>query len=206
MANGIGVVLALCAIASTCAAYWLRSPVAKPIAVLGILVSLFGDALYGEYELSRACNEDGGVTVYRKLNGVKGFYSPYAGPIFLEKYGYSYIEAGNARAGFVRYEKTTSGIVRETITKPQSKYIYRVVRDDDRRKLFVRDHFQVVVAGSDELLGQVVRTRFAGGWVQRATAALWAGDANAGVCELSNPGEIEERLISATLIPTKNGS
>jgi hypothetical protein len=83
--------------------------------------------------------------------------------------------------------------------------VYRFVADDPR-KIFVRDRFQVVMAESDTVLAQVIRTRFAGGWLRRAFGGLWGGRGNGGICELSNPIEIQQRLITETLIPMKEGS
>jgi hypothetical protein len=196
------VVLPLALVAFAIAAWRARRLWSKRAAVIGLLWALFGDELYGRYELDDECHRDGKVRVFRAVRGVQSFYGSYISPDFLERYGYSSVETNGHRGTFVRYIRTAAGISEEQISKPQSRYEYRVILDRDSRNVFARDHFEVVDRETGEKLGEVVRVRFAGGWLHRTVATLWNGDWVGGSCALSDANQIPEVLIPATLIPT----
>ena len=116
--------------------------------------------------------------------------------------GFSFVESIEYPNDYIRYSRSPSGLVKERISRPKSRYEYRVI-SGDLQDVFLREKFQVIVRGSNEILGEVTRINFAGGWVERFVAALIASRGNGGTCALGYPEEIRDRFIVSTFTPRK---
>lgn len=165
-------------------------------------------AVYGLIKLENLCKDEGGLKIYRTVQSVDGFYSPFADESVLTKYGFAFVESGLSPGTYVRLSRSPKGdIVKENIDSLKSRYIYRVVRYKEvrgyLRDTYMKDASQMIVRGTNEVLGEFTNFNFASSWAERLGAIIVAGRGNGGICNLESPEQIHEQLIASTLKPTK---
>src|SRR5713101_658427 len=160
-------------------------------------------AVYRLIKLENLCKDEGGLKIYRTVQGVDGFYSPFADESVLTKYGFPFAESGLSPGTYVRLSRSSNGdIVKEKIESLKSRYIYRVVRYRVTRgilqDIYMKDSFQMIVRDTNEVLGEFTNFNFAGGWAERLGASIVASGGNGGICNLESPQQIHEQLIAST--------
>ena len=181
----------------------MRSPSGRAIVILAMLLIPTADAYYGRLKLDRLCATEGGLKVYRVVQGVDGFFSPFTAGTFLDKHPFQFLESGDPNIGFVRFSRgPAGGVITQQVSELRSRYEYRKVPGESR-DIYKRDAFQVVARDTHEVLGEIVRFTFAGGWVERVIADMLGGSADAGNCQVGNANHIQEQVIDATLKPAR---
>jgi hypothetical protein len=174
----------------------------KAVAVLFFIGILVADGIYGRIKLAAMCTEQGGLRIYRTVQNVEGFYSPFAGEKFLKNHDYAFIESGSSKP-YVRYAKQPNGAIsQEKTSELKSRFAYRTVRGD-LGDVYMIDRFQVIDRERNEVLAETVNYVYAGGWIERAIASLYAARGEGGSCDIAYPTTVHEQLISRTLNPGK---
>lgn len=177
--------------------YW-----AKALVVIVAILLPTVDAVYGRIKLKQMCEAEGGLHVYRVVEGVEGFDTP-SGPPFDEwivKYGYRFVEGKELNGKPSRLSLRSDGqIVREIGITPVSEYIYE--RDKGNSgDVFDRSGVHIRVRSTDEILSRDVNINYAGGWFERFVNGLYAARGTAGTC---GPVVSIHDLITKTLKPIK---
>lgn len=177
--------------------YWRKAL----IALAAILIPT-ADAVYGRIKLKQMCEAEGGLHIYRVVEGIEGFDYPRMSPNeeWLTKYGYRFIEGDQSNGIRTRLSLQPDGkIIREVDILPMSKYAFEV-RLGDVRDVYYRAESRVVEKRSSEILARHVNIGYAGGWFERFASGLYAATGNAGSCGSTvYPSE----LITKTLKPIK---
>ncbi|WP_418647611.1 hypothetical protein ACNQFN_22375 [Thauera butanivorans] len=177
--------------------YW-----AKALVVIAAILIPTADAVYGRIKLKQMCEAEGGLHIYRVVEGVEGFDYPSMTPIdeWIKKYGYHFIEGEALGGKRSRIRLQPDGkIVREVGVIPIAKYAYEVDKGDVR-DTFLRIESRVVEKGSSEILARYVNIGYSGGWFERFVNGLYAATGNAGSC---GPTVYPSELITKTLKPIK---
>lgn len=175
---------------------------AKVLLVVAAILIPTADAVYGRIKLKQMCEAEGGLHIYRMVEGVEGFDYPTMEPNdeWITKYGYRFVEGEEvggkrSRVSLLPDGKTT----REVDVSPMSKYAFEV-RLGDVRDIYFRTESRVIEKGSSEILARYVNIGYAGGWFERFVNGLYAATGNAGSCGLTvYPSE----LITKTLKPIR---
>lgn len=198
-------VLALIAGYIWCAAKLFRrvSPYwAKALVVVAVILIPTADAVYGRIKLRQMCEAEGGLRIYRVIEGAEGFDDPTTPPFdeWISKYGYRIVEGNEINGKESRLSLLPDdNILRENDIFPSSKYIYELDKGD-YRDTYHRIESRVRVRDSGEVLSRAINIRYAGGWFERFVGGLYASTGNAGNC---GPIIYPVELITKTLRPIK---
>lgn len=177
--------------------YWAKAL----IVVVAILIPM-ADAVYGRIKLKQMCEAEGGLHIYRVVEGVEGFDDPSTPPYeeWITKYGYRFVEGDEVNGKESRLRLQADGtILRENQVTPISEYVYEMDKGD-HRDVFHRTESRIRARNSDETLSRAVNIRYAGGWFERFVNGLYAATGSAGNC---GPIVHSTELISKTLKPIK---
>jgi hypothetical protein len=148
------------------------------------------------------CEAEGGLHIYRVVEGVEGFDDPSGPPYdrWILQYGYRVVEGTELGGNRSRLTLQPDGkIVHEVGVAPVTEYIYEIDRGDIR-KIFDRSGSHIRVRGTGEILSREVNISYAGGWFERFVNGLYAARGTAGMCE---PMVSIHELITKTLKPIK---
>jgi hypothetical protein len=176
------------------------------IAAFALIPAIY--AVYALIKLEKLCKDEGGLKIYRTVQGVDGFYSPFADESVLTKYDFAFVESGLSPGTYVRFSRSPKGgIVKENIESLKSRYIYRVVRYKEVRgylgDTYMKDASQMIVRGTNEVLSEYTNFNFAVSWLERLGVNIVVGRGNGGICNLESPQQIQEQLIASTLKPAQ---
>lgn len=177
--------------------YW-----AKALVVVAAILIPTADAVYGRIKLKQMCEAEGGLHVYRVVEGVEGFDDPRTAPYedWITKYGYRVVEGDEINGKESRLSLLPDGsILRETGISPTSKYIYELDKGNPR-DTYHRIESRVRVRDSGEILSRSINFRYAGGWFEGFVSGFYAAKGNAGNC---GPIIYPVELITKTLKPIK---
>lgn len=141
------------------------------------------DIIPGKIALDRLCEKEGGIKIYRSVNGVEGFLSVdgKAYEEYFTRYGYKYVEIARekrdprtAKAVGIEYARVTLGddgkLKEETIDKPRSQYSYKKApRIGEGQVEFgiVRNIDSIVDLRTNETLASRTEIYWTGSWLQR---------------------------------------
>lgn len=177
--------------------YW-----AKALVVLAAILLPTADAVYGRIKLKQMCEAEGGLHIYRVVEGVEGFDDPTDEPreALLKTYGYRFIEGEELGGERSRLSLQADGMmVREIGITPISEYVYEMDKGDFH-DTYHRTEMRIRVRSSGEVLSRAVNIKYAGGWVERFVSGLYAASGNAGYCL---PFFYGTELVTKTLKPTR---
>lgn len=177
---------------------------ARTIAAI-VVVSTFvliptWDIIPGKLYFDHLCATEGGLKIYKAVEGVEGFFyetgtSP--GREFLDKYGYKFLEGTAGGDSVYRYSLDNGKVIRVAISKPVSRYATRSERHTGRWNTV---RHEKIVEDRETKAVLAVRTQFEylGNWLQRKVNPLLGGG---GFCMLPMGTEID--LYLKTLKPLK---
>lgn len=182
-----------------------KTPKAQSIAqVLTLLIFLLiptWDIIPGKIYFNHLCKTEGGVKIYRTVEGVEGFMSDAIGSgsakHFLNSIGYRYIE-GKELNQFYRYSLSATGVLSEQeIDQPISRY--SLTRATSQLPLQVKAQEEVIVdKNSREKLAIKKQFYRSGNWLQvKVSPFLGGGD----YCPQAQSTSAE--LLAKTLRPIK---
>ena len=175
--------------------YW-----GKALVIVIALLIPTADAVYGRHKLKRLCVQEGGLHIYRVVEGVRGFYSSFL--LYKSLVGpgkYQFVE-GDLRGKYTRFSLRPDGTyLHEVDITLMSEYAHKY-KPGNLKDIYLRDEDLVYVRATGEVLARHVNIFYAGGWLQRAINGLYAARGNSGVCE-SPRSFHEEEFIMKVLKP-----
>lgn len=175
---------------------------AKALIVVTAVLIPTADAVYGRIKLKQMCEAEGGLHIYRVVEGVEGFDDPESRPTegWLTKHGYRFVEGREPSGKRSRLSLNPDGtILREVDITPKSNFQYDMALGNPR-DIYVRIEQSVRVSNSGEILGRSVNISYAGGWFERFVNGLYAARGTAGTCGANVPNT---ELITKTINPIK---
>jgi hypothetical protein len=169
------------------------------IAVAAILIPT-ADGVYGRIKLKQMCEAEGGLHIYRVVEGVEGFDALSLGPDdeWILKYGYRFVEGNEVNGKKSRLSLHPDGkVVREVGVTPITEYIFEW-DNGDSRDVFDRSGTHIRVRSTGEILSRYVNINYAGGWFERFVNGLYASRGTAGMC---GPVVSVHEIVAKTLKP-----
>lgn len=175
--------------------YW-----AKALVVAAVILIPTADAVYGRIKLRQMCEAEGGLHIYRVVEGVEGFDALSLGPDdeWILKHGYRFVEGVELGGKRSRVSLQPDGkTVREVGVTPITEYIFEW-DEGDSRDVFDRSGTHIRVRSTGEILSRYVNINYAGGWFERFVNGLYASRGTAGTC---GPVVSVHELVAKTLKP-----
>jgi len=184
-----------------------KSRRAKAIALVIALLIPTTDAIIGRIYLQHLCDTEGGLKVYRVVEGVEGFMEPGATTDYwVKNYGYQFTEGLIPGGKYNRFSRQGDQIIQEwDVTKPKSKY--RVYYQGSRG-LYSRAIYRVVDIASEDVLATYTSLAFGGGWAERFLAQFSdAGAGNVAFCRKRlRPIDGHVKAVINSLLPVKGNA
>jgi hypothetical protein len=190
----LGILLAYIAIAVGIASLVKGAWRALVIAVF-VLIPTW-DIIPGKVALAHYCEKEGGIRIYRSVDGVEGFLSLGGGVYeeYFKLYGYKYVEIAkpvrDPRAGHsvsTEYIRATLGddgkVKNEKIDRPLSRYAYKEApRIGEGRMDFglVRNIDSILDLQTNEIMATRTEIYSRGNWLQRYVSPILG---SGGYCE-----------------------
>jgi len=160
------------------------------------------DIIPGKLYFNHLCETEGGLKIYKTVEGVEGFYH-FPGTEFwqeaLNQYGYKYLEAG-AEPSFYRYSLQKGNLAKENISELSSRYGVQVIGDTWQPLKFNVNKYEIVITDiqTNDRLAVMKRFSHGGNWLQRRFKPLLG---RGGHC----PSEPDYRaFFTNTLKPSKH--
>lgn len=154
------------------------------------------DIIPGKIALAHYCEKEGGIRIYRSVDGVEGFLSLNGGVYeeYFKLYGYKYVEIANSvrdprtgRGVNVEYIRATLGddgkVKKEKIDHPLSRYAYKAAsRTGEGRMAFglVRNIDSISDLQTNEIMATRTEIYSRGNWLQRYVSPILG---SGGYCE-----------------------
>lgn len=174
----------------------------KTLIVVAAILIPTADAVYGRIKLKQMCEAEGGLHIYRVVEGVEGFDDPSGPPYdeWITQYGYLVVEGTELGGKRSRLTLESDGkINREVGITPMTEYIYEMDKGDSR-EVYLRSGSHIRARSTGEVLARDVNINYAGGWFERFVNGLYAARGTAGTC---GPVVSIHTLIISTLKPIK---
>ena len=150
---------------------------AKGLALLATLLIPTTDAVYGRIKLQGMCKAEGGLKVYRVINGVEGFMDNSTRDYWIKNHGYQFTESSPVNGKVTRYSKKDGQIIKEDPVSPKSQYQIRH-KIYGEKEPFRHDQYLIVNIVTSEILATDTQIGFNGGWVERFIATISDGGIN----------------------------
>jgi len=184
------------------AIYRVQPAWGKALVVLTAVLLPTTDAVYGRFKLRQMCEAEGGLRIFRVVEGVAGFENPKGSPLeqWIRNGGFRFIEGTDPSGKPSRMSLQVDGTVAlEVGVAPISEYVYGDTHgnSDD---IYYRIEKAIRVRKTGEVLSRTVNFSYAGGWAERLIAGVYASRGQAGTC--GQDISITE-LVTKTLKPIK---
>jgi len=157
----------------------------KVLAIVVIVLIPTADAVYGRMKLRQICAVEGGLKIYKTVEGVEGFYLNDM-PLHQEwitKYGYKFVEGKGLDGSSTRLGWGKDGnVVEEKNVTLFSRYQYEYYANEYGLG-FKRVEHQVKDSETNQILARNLNFTFEGGWAERFIASLYAAKGFAGACQ-----------------------
>ncbi len=156
----------------------------KVIALVIALLIPSADAIIGRIYLQHLCDTEGGLKVYRVVEGVEGFMEQGATTDYwVKNYGYQFTESKTSTGNNYRFSRQNGKIIVEENIVPKSKYLVKF-ESRGADNLFGRSVYLIEEINSKELLAIDFAIFFGGGWAERFLAQFSdAGAGNVAFCK-----------------------
>ena len=180
----------------------------KALIVIAAILIPTADAVYGRYKLKEMCAAEGGLHIYRVVEGVAGFDNPKFQPDegWLTKHGYKFIEGKELSGKRFRLSLRPDGtFLREEDITPISEYVYEDEHGNDK-DIYSRYEQRIRVRATSEILSKAVNISYEGGWLERFAAGVYAAKSYAGSCQEGADRIWPDQIVMQTLksFPHKN--
>jgi len=208
----IGFLFYLGATVWVCAAYMVVRKIkpnwGKALVIAAFVLVPTADAVYGRIKLKQLCEAEGGVKIYRTVEGVEGFYNAsFPSPDWLTTYGYRFVEGKDYRDGkSMRIRLGPDGkVIEEKNVVPQSKYRYELSLEEIGIG-YLRFDIRIRDLQTKEILARDLIFIYKGGWAERFLAGFsddptWSAADCRDVTDQPQMGQ--EQFITRTLKPAK---
>ena len=174
----------------------------KGLVLLAAILLPTVDAVYGRFKLRQMCEAEGGLRIFRVVEGAAGFDDPTDEPReqSIRNDGYKFTEGEELGGKRSRLSLRPDGtIFREVGITPISEYVYELDKGN-YRDTYQRIESRIRVRSTGEILSRAVNISYAGGWVERFVNGLYAARGSAGNC---GPLVYRTELVTKTLKQTK---
>lgn len=174
--------------------------------VLALVVAVLiptADAVYGRIKLRQMCEAEGGLKIYRKVDGVEGLHMGKLSPTpeWITKYGFRFVEGESHGSKPMRLGRGTDGnLVEERNVVLRSRYRY----EDSGGNIgngYSYDEQRIRDLQTNEILARARNIGYEGGWVERQVAGLYAAKGFAGACMEGAEIVLPSRIVTETLKP-----
>ena len=175
----------------------------KWVALLIAVLIPTADAVYGRMKLKALCATEGGMKIFRTVEGVEGFYNMggSADDGLLVKHEYRFVEGDAKGDSHERKSKLLTGeIVWEANVRLKSRFAIKLVPGNLRDK-YLKNETQIIDISTNEILARTTRFSYSGGWVERSIAGLYGQRANVADCRFGYSQEDREQFILSVLKP-----
>lgn len=176
----------------------------KALAVVVAVLIPTADAVYGRIKLKHLCETQGGMKIFKTVEGVEGVRSFLGADEYLLKEGrYRFVEGAEGSSGMVRSSVSSDG----TVTKEKNvlaKSLFSLEYEPANSTGWFRKSAHLVKElASGEILGSDTNIVFMGGWVERFVGGLYGGGSGVRECA-SDPSVVRaHKLVYSTLKPIK---
>lgn len=178
----------------------------KALALLVAVSIPTADAVYGRIKLKHLCETEGGMKIFRMVEGVEGFYRGdfRPDPEWITKHGYSYVEGQDLDGKPMRLSKGSDGqLVEEKKVALKSQYQF-VHSGRTLGSGFVIDEYIIADKAANMILARNQNIGFVGGWVERAIGSVsGARSSSAGSCQEGVARVSPAEIVSKTLLVSK---
>ena len=181
----------------------------KVIAIIVFALLPTADGYYGRIKLKQMCVEEGGLKIYKTVEGVEGFDIGQLGPTpeWLTKSGYRFVEGRRLGGGTMRLSLKPDGKILEEIDLDprELKSRYRFEFPGGRFGAgYIRATDLIRDLQTNEILSRYVNIGYEGGWAERFLAGFSdAGSGFAGACQEGDDQFDIVKFITGTLKPAK---
>lgn len=183
---------------------WIKPVWGKTLVVVAILLIPTADAVYGRIKLKHICETEGGLKVYKTVEGVEGFFIDRLGatPEWITKYGYRFVESKGVGGRPMRLSREQDGrIVAEENIVPRSKYRYEYSGTNFDIG-YARGEKRIRDLQTNEIFARYVDFSYEGGWAERLVGRISdAGSGFVGNCQYGADTISLYQFVSETLKP-----
>ncbi len=174
------------------------------------------DIIPGKIALAHYCDKEGGIKIYRSVEGVEGFLN-LDGRVYedhFNRYGYRYVEIAKERrdpqtgkALATQYARVTLGedgkLKEQSIVKPLSQYAEKLTGNYEILPWLGIAGFadSIIDLRTNAIMGEYKEIGWRGNWIQRFASPILGGG---GSCR--EPGNPYENLRLQVLKPVKTDS
>ena len=159
----------------------------KILVLLAVLLIPTADAIYGRIKLHQMCKADGGLKIYKVAHNVEGFMDQWAEPdkYVVEHKGYKFAESKEEYGLCNRVSMQNGELVFEKNVKPKSKYKAYLSDGSDigSDKLYWRQEAVVETYPEGEVIAEIVRIGFRGGWAERFLGSFSDAGSSSVLCK-----------------------
>jgi len=164
------------------------------------------DAIYGRIKLKQMCAAEGGLKIYRVVEGVEGFEYGNSRPSdsWITEYGYKFVEGKGLEGKPMRLRLKSDGkISEEPDAVMQSRYRYEYFGSDFGVG-YTQVEQQIKDLKTNEVLARTRNISYEGGWAERLIAGIYASKGYAGACQEGADRIWPDQIVRLTLIPNSN--
>lgn len=177
----------------------------KALALVVAVLIPTADAVYGRIKLKQLCETEGGMKIFKTVEGVEGFYAENSDDYddWITKFGYRFVEGMGSGQGVARKKLGIDGKVSTTASTAQMS-LYRLSKENAISGLGLNKHRMVVtIQETGEELGSYTYFGFEGGWAERFIASLYAQTGFGGDCGSFSTYDKKTELVTKTLRKAK---
>lgn len=205
-----GLLVVALTVAYLCIAYrvmrLIPSTRGRALALLVTALIPTADAIYGRIELRQMCEAEGGLKIYKTVEGVEGLYIDHLGatPEWITKHGYQFVEGMGLDRKSMRLSRGPGGkVVEEQGIVPKSLYRYEYSGGEFGIG-FTREEQRVISLPRGEVLARSISIGYQGGWAERLIGKISdAGSGYAKSCQEGKGRTWPHHIVRGTLIPSK---
>ena len=160
-----------------------KSGRAKIIALVIALLIPSADAILGRIYLQHLCDTEGGLKVYRVVEGVEGFMvQGGTDGYWVKEHGYQFVEGEASSDDYYRFILKEGQLVVEEHVSPKSEFRVRF-ENINSDSIYGRDVHSIESIDGNEVIATNTEIFFSGGWAERFLAQFSdAGGGNAAQC------------------------
>lgn len=173
----------------------------KWLAIAILVLIPTADEVVGRIYLQHLCATEGGLKVYRVINGAEGFmYSLGPTDYWVKERGYQFNETPSSNGRVVRFSKKNGKIIREDDVASKSLYRLKSYIEGEKDS-YLKYKLEMSVISNGEILATHDQIGFKGGWVARLLATF--GGSNPAWCTnvTAYPEMRTNEIILSTLKP-----
>lgn len=177
----------------------------KALAIVVFVLVPTTDAVYGRIKLRQMCEAEGGLKIYKTVEGVEGLYVDEFRPdsTWIGMYGYRFVEGKDYDGKYMRLSRGSDGkIVEEKNVALKSQYRYEYSGGDFGIG-YALEEKRILDLQTNEILARARNISYEGGWAERFIARFSGSRSGfAGACLEGAETISLYKFVTETLKPT----